>query len=481
LDIANNFNFHLATSERNTSYLNMELSQEGDERETELAALLSIYPEMVCDKMDPYSVSLNLDIHLSDPIQIKVIDEDGNTNNQVNSFISDIPTVKVRIKLPKGYPSDRPPEVRLRSDPDWLSAEKLRSLEQEAIDLWESWGHVEVIFTYLDTLNEQGQDAFGLRDKAAGNAILLSGPKYLEIMSFQAKARKARFNQQTFSCEVCLAPKKGSDCYQMSRCGHVFCKKCIMDYYTSCIVEGDVNKVQCMAFGCFIPTATGKKMYPTIAPAELLQIPLARTIVQRYADMKRKKKMEADKTTVYCPRSWCQAPARSKKYPKLDDISQLTEAEDPDAISQPPAPTKASPAESNEDDRLAICESCSFAFCKRCSASWHGIYKRCKVELPTDEISAEEQASLDFIRKNTSECPTCLTGVQKSSGCNHMTCTSCRTHFCYLCGSWLSKDNPYKHYSVSGTDCYQQLFHLVEGDDGTGGNFAGARRWENEA
>jgi E3 ubiquitin-protein ligase RNF14 len=469
-----------ATDTKDVTLLKMEPPQEDDKRETELSALLSIFPEMIRDEQDLYSVSLNLDIHLSEPIKVKVLTDDGNVNDQMASFISDLPTVKVRIKLPKGYPSDRPPEVRLQTDPDWLSPEKLRSLEQDAINLWESWGHDEVIFTYLDMLNEQGQDGLGLRDPAAGNTILLNATKYLEIMNFQAKARKARFNQRTFSCEVCLAPKKGFDCYKMSRCGHVFCKKCITDYYTTCIIEGEVNKVQCMAFGCFVKTANGKKIYPTIAPAELLQIPLERTLVQRYADIKRKKKMQADKSTVYCPRTWCQAPARSTKYPKLDDISQLTEAEDPDAISQPPPPTTNQTTESEDDKRLAICESCSFAFCKTCSASWHGSYKRCKVERPAGEISAEEKASLDYIRKNTSECPTCVTGVQKSDGCNHMTCTNCRTHFCYLCGAWLSRDNPYKHYSIPGTDCYQLLFHLVEGDDGNGGNFAGARRWENE-
>ena len=36
------------------------------------------------------------------------------------------------------------------------------------------------------------------------------------------------------------------------------------------------------------------------------------------------------------------------------------------------------------------------------------------------------------------QCPVCKNGVQKSQGCNHMTCISCRAHFCYVCGHQLN-------------------------------------------
>ncbi|KAH0258365.1 RWD-domain-containing protein, partial [Aureobasidium melanogenum] len=129
---------------------------------------------------------------------------------------------------------------------------------------------------------------------------------------------------------------------------------------------------------------------------------------------------------------------------------------------------------------LAICSKCSFAFCKTCYAGWHGDFARCWPRNPS-ELSEEEKASYDYIRTHTSPCPTCSSPTQKTMGCNHMRCIQCATHFCYLCGAWLCPDNPYQHFNKPGTECYQKLWELEEGDEGQGGAFVGARRWEQEA
>jgi E3 ubiquitin-protein ligase RNF14 len=65
-------------------------------------------------------------------------------------------------------------------------------------------------------------------------------------------------------------------------------------------------------------------------------------------------------------------------------------------------------------------------------------------------------------------------------GCNHMKCYQCNTHFCYLCGSWLSPDNPYPHYSKAGP-CHNKLWDMEGGDNGEGNAFAGARHYEQLA
>lgn len=70
-------------------------------------------------------------------------------------------------------------------------------------------------------------------------------------------------------------------------------------------------------------------------------------------------------------------------------------------------------------------------------------------------------------------------------GCNHMQCFQCNSHFCYLCGAWLDRQNPYQHFNKPGTECYQRLWELEEGDEGQGPEdgrgFAGMRRWEQQA
>ena len=35
--------------------------------------------------------------------------------------------------------------------------------------------------------------------------------------------------------------------------------------------------------------------------------------------------------------------------------------------------------------------------------------------------------------ENRKLCPKCACGIEKIEGCNHMTCSECRCHFCWIC------------------------------------------------
>jgi E3 ubiquitin-protein ligase RNF14 len=113
-------------------------------------------------------------------------------------------------------------------------------------------------------------------------------------------------------------------------------------------------------------------------------------------------------------------------------------------------------------DRLQVCEDCGFAFCKLCSASWHGEFYDCRPRSQTmagrAQLSKEEEATKDFIVQHTTPCPSCAAPVQKSQWCNHITCTQCNSHFCYLCGRILSPTEPYKHYADKFSKCYSKVW-----------------------
>lgn len=264
----------------------------------------------------------------------------------------------------------------------------------------------------------------------------------------------------------------------MVSCAHVFCVECLQDFYSNCITEGDVGRVQCTAPGCaedegHAPTKKRRRNPDrTLEPSELLQIPLEHETVQRYIKIKRKKMLESDRRTVYCPRQWCQGPARSQKPkakseeqddPDSDDEHAVPAAYDPNAPQHFPPPA----------ERLAICEDCAFAFCKVCKASWHGEYFNCFPRSQA-ELTAEERASEDYMKLHTQPCPTCSARAQKTHGCNHMICAQCKTHFCYLCGAYLIRDNPYAHYNTTNQACYMRLWELEAGDGAdVGQGFAG--------
>ena len=256
----------------------------------------------------------------------------------------------------------------------------------------------------------------------------------------------------------------------MIDCGHVFCVQCLQDFYNNAITEGHLAAVQCLTPGCAKKrgdeqVAKGRKAKTQLTPSELIQIPLEQDVVTRYVKLKHKAELESDKNTVYCPRRWCQGAARSKKHRKPVGFED-TESDDEDDE----ATSKGYVAGA---DRLCICEDCSFAFCSRCYKGWHGELTTCMPRKDNGELTEEDKASLEYMNKHSTPCPTCSARAQKTHGCNHMICFKCHSHFCYLCSAWLPPANPYNHYNNRSSSCYYRLWELEEGDGEDAGNGRG--------
>ncbi|KAF2250694.1 RWD-domain-containing protein [Trematosphaeria pertusa] len=454
----------------------------GDERAEELSTLQSIYPELTLHASDPFTAHIDL---LVAPIStLPVIFEPDRDVRR----LAYLPPLHVEITLPAEYPAAAPPAVKLSTTRSWLPTATLEALSKEARSLWAEYGGGPVLYAYVSYLQEAAETAFGLSE-----LTLASGMK-ADLLAYSKQMKRELFDKETFDCGVCLEPKKGSACYRMERCNHVFCVACLQDYYANCIQEGDVDNVKCMSTECGTKKANRKK--DRLSPKELLQIPLALETVQRYAKIKRKKKIEADPTIIFCPRSWCQGAMRTKKYPKITDVREMGESES--EAEDPVAPEERKEATAGPEkrrvgttgmDRLAVCEDCNLAFCTVCLASWHGDFVRCEPR-DSSQLTEDDQASLNFIMRNTSPCPTCEVPCQKSYGCNHMTCFQCKTHFCYLCSAWLNPDQPYQHFNNKrNKGCYQRLMDMAEGDVAQADVRFGGRRgaeqvaefWEQEA
>ncbi|KAF2121198.1 RING finger protein-like protein [Lophiotrema nucula] len=444
-----------------------------DERGEELETLQSIYPELILDQRHPFAATIDLEVAPTKPLPVSFDDE------TTVHRLSYLPPLHIEIILQDGYPAERPPSVQLSTS--WLNPMLLKRLEKEAVIQWDEYGGMQMLFSYISYLQEAAEGAFGLSDQCAQEPLLL--PQYLkgDLLDYDEKMGREKFEKETFDCGVCLEPKKGSTCYRLKKCGHVFCKACLQDGYNSCIKEGDVNNVKCMDPDC--GKSSGQKKERLLSPKELLQIPLDVETVKRFANLKRKKKMEADKSLVWCPREWCQGAMRTEKYPKITDVSQMDDSEPEDDVpAEPAAEDEKKPRGAMNIDRLVICEDCTLAFCRLCLASWHGNFQWCQSREPS-ELTKEDQQSLNFISQNTTPCPTCSIPAQKSYGCNHMTCFQCKSHFCYLCGAWLTPSDPYKHFNnPNNKGCYMRLMDLDTGDEANGGvQFGGARGAEQQA
>lgn len=285
----------------------------------------------------------------------------------------------------------------------------------------------------------------------------------------------------------------------MIDCGHIFCVKCLVDFYGDAIKSGELLTVRCLAPTCAkeraakIPKdATGrptKKAKVFISPSELLQIGLPEETVKRYVTLKYKTELESDKNTIYCPRQWCNGAARSKRHKKPQGFNLIEidvsdddddDGDDKEDDSSKSKNKKASKAKFNTAELLSVCDDCGFAFCSRCQQSWHGEFVRCTGKRSLEELTEEEKASLAYLELHTSPCPTCSAPAQKTHGCNHMVCSRCDSHFCYLCSAWLDPTNPYKHYNMQSdgkvTSCYMRLWELEGGDgDDIGLGFEGGQ------
>lgn len=472
-----------------------------DERTVELSTLAAIFPELTLDPSNPFSASIEVPINPARPLAVTFApnvevavqaglptppSSNGTKEDEVRTerpgqeaakirWISHLPPLILKVTLPKGYPAEKAPIIHLESQSSWLSELKLEGLRAAGCVLWEDIGRDQVVFTYIDHLQQAAEDGFGLN---LGTNFTIELPSDLEIplSDFDLKAKRAKFEQETFECGVCLEPRKGSVCHRLLLCSHVFCVACLQDFYNSCITEGDVTNVKCLAPNCGKEDTTAsadptrprkrkRKVDRTLDPSELLRIPLEQETVQRYVKLKRKNLLESDRTTVYCPRQWCQGAARSKNHLKLGDPKVEEESDSEDEVDQ----SRAYDPNSSQDklppptERLAICEDCSFAFCKVCKASWHGEFAVC-FPRRQHELTTEEKASEEYLRKHSTACPTCNARCQKTMGCNHMICFKCNSHFCYLCSASLAEDNPYKHFNTMWTPCYLRLWELEEGD-----------------
>ncbi|GAA5877161.1 hypothetical protein JCM8547_001961 [Rhodosporidiobolus lusitaniae] len=102
----------------------------------------------------------------------------------------------------------------------------------------------------------------------------------------------------------------------------------------------------------------------------------------------------------------------------------------------------------NADERLFHCqrEDCKKVSCRKCKKKGH-------VPLSCEEADADrrrggvhavaESMTAAFIRK----CPKCKIPTAKIDGCNHMICSQCQAHWCYVCRELIKG---YEHFNDRG-------------------------------
>lgn len=89
------------------------------------------------------------------------------------------------------------------------------------------------------------------------------------------------------------------------------------------------------------------------------------------------------------------------------------------------------------------CPNCFEPLCRSCHAQ-HGAYTCAEYK----DIASGGVRALEKLKKelNVKDCPRCKTSMEKTMGCNHLTCGGCRAHICWVCMSVFETAAPcYTH------------------------------------
>lgn len=106
------------------------------------------------------------------------------------------------------------------------------------------------------------------------------------------------------------------------------------------------------------------------------------------------------------------------------------------------------------DDLLVTCEDCLFKWCFHCHAPWHDGVNCSSYKKGDKQFKKWTRGRNVGFVPNCQRCPTCSVYIQRTKGCDMMTCNQCNEVFCYKCGgrfhSILGLGDHYKHTSVLG-------------------------------
>lgn len=187
-----------------------------DEREIEMDSITAIFPEMALDPKNKFMATMDIPVVPLKTVPVifrasqdTSIAEDPNPATELPAEIpaethnlSHLPSLHLQITLPDGYPSKNAPIFQLSTNPAWLSQDILTQLENDGPRLWEEFGHDQVVYSYIDHLQQASETVFGVLDDSP--YLEVSHEHQISLLDYDIKAKRAAFEIETFECGICL-------------------------------------------------------------------------------------------------------------------------------------------------------------------------------------------------------------------------------------------------------------------------------------
>lgn len=325
----------------------------------------SIYPDSTAATTEKPGAASGANIMLELPIsldecRVELVSDPAQkpSRDPLSIALSHLPSISVRLYLPSSYPSTSQPQVvSISCAHSWLSDEYIEQLSGNLRDKLDCtplndngvlWDLCEWFRSgeFLRTMKLFTPDA--LRYVSSHFVSIYMNETFISLChpaptlllpilrQHDALVNSVAFESQTYECSICITSIKGKRAILLS-CSHVFCRECLVDFWTLLVTEGDIFRVGCAHEQCVKDKRLANEQ-------ELVSVLPAR-LVERWKSLRQKRAAELDPTLQFCPVNICQALVPSP-YPEI------------------PA------GQERGSQRLRTCEQCQFSFCSLCRKSW---------------------------------------------------------------------------------------------------------------
>ena len=221
--------------------------------------------------------------------------------------------------------------------------------------------------------------------------------KFIPSLKKNSIDNKNKVNNK--ECSICFDEMEDDEIKSNAlECGHVCCTQCWTNYFKTLITDAKVEQIKCIDHEC-------KEEVPEEFLFKFIQND--KKLTGKYEKFKKRALIINDPNKKQCPKPDCESYLeKSKKtnYVKCKNGHQ---------------------------------------FCFECLRPPHG------------SSSCDQLLEKDFLKwkKNrvVKKCPRCHIFTEKNEGCNHMTCTSCKYQWCWLCLGHYS----YGHYASGACSGHQ--------------------------
>jgi len=209
----------------------------------------------------------------------------------------------------------------------------------------------------------------------------------------------------TFSCSICFDDVLRMEVY-ITECEHKFCRKCLESHIEMSINDNNIS-FQNKNFGIKCPQENCEKLLENYEITQLVP----KSIYEKLDIILRDFAIETAKDMNWCSTNNCgNVIIKSKETPMI------------------------------------FCYKCKYCWCSQCDVPWHADvtcqeYQTWKKNLKVKKLKEKTEYHTllfeEWVKKNAKVCVSCGHAIQKNGGCNHMTCSRCRSQFCWLCnGVW---------------------------------------------